>query len=184
MVRPECGREDLVALRRARGQSLAEMTVVLAILLAALAGACSLSQSRAPAVAASSALPAILGEARALAATSGDGATVVLAPEGPGPGLASFRVTLFGGRPRPGGTFDPAAPARSDRFAGRLVSSVADAGAVAIFISSAGSASYAAWSPDRTPLADEPACAAPLAISAAGARFSLACSDAQLVRQQ
>jgi len=172
----------LVAVNRA--QSLIEVTIALALLLAGVAGVWSLSQSRAPAIAAGNALPAMLGQARALAATSGDGATVVLAPEGPGPGLASFRVTLFAGRPRPGGSFQAAFPVRSERFAGRLLSSAADAGAVAIFISTAGAASYAAWSPDRAPLATEPACTVPLVVSLAGVRFGLACSDAQLVPQQ
>jgi hypothetical protein len=173
----------VVSLARARGQTLVEIAVVLAIVLTAVAGAYSLSRSPAPAIAAGVTLPAILGEARSLAATSGDGATVILAPDGPAGAASAFRVTLFGGRPRPDGLFNAASPARSERFAGSLSSSTAGAGAVAIFISTAGSVSYAAWSPDRGTLAGEPPCGAPLSFAAAGARFSLGCADAQLVRQ-
>jgi prepilin-type N-terminal cleavage/methylation domain-containing protein len=173
----------VVALNGTRGQSLIEVLIAIAILLAALAGAVSISQSHAPAIAATSALPAIVGEARSLAATSGDGATVVLAPEGSGTNPAYFRVMLFIGRPRPGGSFDGATPVRSERLVGRLSSSAAGAGSVAIFISTAGSASYAAWSPGQAPLASEPACIDPLVVSAAGARFSVACADAQLMTQ-
>jgi hypothetical protein len=169
---------------RARGQSLVEVTIVLALMLACLAGAYSLSQSPAPGIAAATALPAILGEARSLAAASGDGATVVLAPDGPGASALSFRVTLFGGRPRPGGSFNAASPVRTERFAGRLSSSAAAAGPVAIFISTAGSASYAAWSPAQGLLASEPPCTSPLLVQVAAANFRLACADAQFTRYQ
>jgi hypothetical protein len=168
----------------ARGQSLPEVLIALGVMLAALAGVASISQSPARGIAATSALPAIIGEARALAATSGDGATVILAPEDGGAAPGFFRITLFSGRPRPGGSFDPASPLRSERFAGRLWTSAAGAGAVAIFISSAGGASYAAWSPAQALLPSEPTCAEPLSFTAAGSRFRLACAGAGLAAER
>jgi hypothetical protein len=182
-----------------RGTTLIEALLAVSILLGALAGTYALSSRPGVVASASLELPALLDAARELAAVSGDGATVVFFRN-----AASFDVTIYGGRPDPSGSFNAANPARTSRIAGLLSASLGGnspaAGtpsAFAVFISMAGTVSYAQWAPSQGTIAQEPACSAPLylavgtlaqpAIHPAGATgaawFELGCSDARLLPQ-
>lgn len=165
-----------------RGFSLVETMLVVAIVLLSVAGSYSLSRSTGRAASSTLVLPSLLDAARELAATTGDGATVLLTPGGAG-AMRSFDVTLYRGRPRPGGIFDAGNPARTDRLPGLLQTSLGAGGPIAVFISTAGTVSYAAWSPRQGPIPEEPLCAAPLTLTIdETSRFQLACADANLTR--
>jgi prepilin-type N-terminal cleavage/methylation domain-containing protein len=170
---------------RSRGFTLAETLIVVAVGLVLIGGIATLSNAPGASASTALALPRLIDEARVLAAVSGDGATVVLRP-GFGAEARSFEMAIFRYRPRAGGSFDPAHPDRSERLPGILSSSLGGSASLAIFISTAGTVSYAAWPASNATLPSEPACTAPLEIMvSAGSnvtplRFQLACTDARL----
>jgi hypothetical protein len=186
-----------------RGQTVLDVLVAVAIALVALACVSAYVVSRTPGAtaAARSALPAAVEQARTIAASSGGGATLALAPEPAKAGSRTrFDVVLYRYRPEPNSPFDRNRPERTWRLAGAFRASTGP-GPVAVFISSSGTASFAAWSPGDPPLQNEPPCTAPLGLTVAGDAkllagappspppgppdgvqwFSLDCSDARLV---
>ncbi len=155
--------------RRPRGQTLLETVVAVGIAVAALAGLLAYNLERAPGAAAAStaALPALIEQARTLAAGSGNGATVTFEQEpASGPARAAFQVRIYPTRPTPGSKFDPKNPAKTERFQGAFQPSTGP-GPISIFISSAGTASYAPWLPGQPTLQTEPPCTHPLTLTIA-----------------
>ncbi|HMD01496.1 MAG TPA: hypothetical protein VKG44_00900, partial [Candidatus Baltobacteraceae bacterium] len=142
------------------GFTLLEALLAVALLagVVVVLGSGSLAQRPGALGATSSALPALVARARALAESSGDGATLAFAPQPDG-----FGVTLYAYRPIAGSPFGASSIAQRETYPAYVTSS-AGSGAFAIFISSAGTASYAAWSPASGALASEPACDAPLSL--------------------
>jgi hypothetical protein len=186
MAERQRGRADVVAMNsRSRGFTLAETLIVVALGLVLIGGIATVSNAPAASASSALALPRLIDEARALAALTGDGATVVLRP-GFGAEARSFEVAIFRYRPRTGGNFDPAHPDRSERLPGILSSSAGGTAPLAIFISTAGTVSYAAWPASNATLPSEPACQSPLEIMigngspATPLRFQVACTDARL----
>ncbi len=160
----------MVEMNVSRGQSLVETVLVVAIVLVALGAfvARSLGAGAGSAPAAVDALPAFVESARAVAATTGDGATVTMTQLPlTGSGRASFMVALYRYRPNPGSQFDGSAPLTTERFSGGFRASLGP-GPLALFIASAGTVSFAQWTPGSGTLALEPACAAPLELVVAG----------------
>ena len=189
----------------ARGQTVLDVLVAVAIAMTALACVCAYDLARTPgsSAAARSALPGAVEEARTLAESSGAGATLALAQEpNSGAGRSTYDVVLFRYRPQPQSSFDPTRPERAWRLPGAFTASTGK-GPLAIFISSAGTASFATWKPGDGRLQNEPACTAPLGLIVAGDAsqltgaaaspppgpgnglewFSLDCTDARLVPQ-
>ena len=186
-----------------RGQTLLETSLAVGIALLALAAFAGyrLSGAQTAGIASVDGLPAIVAQARATAAGSGDGATLAFAQD-PALKVGSqrFEVALYRYRPRPGSAFDPARPLWRWRLSGAVRGSTGP-GAFAVFISSAGTASFAAWTPEEPPLFNEPACTGPLRIVVAAnpllaseapldpppgpragrAWFAMDCADARLV---
>jgi hypothetical protein len=187
--------------------TLAETLLAVAIVLGGFAATYTLSARPGVVASATLELPALVDAARELAATSGDGATIVFLPNLGAPGGAggSFDVATYAGRPHSGGSFNVANPARTSRLSGVLSSSLR-AGSVAagtvssafaVFIDTAGTLSYAPWTPSQGTIAQEPACVSPLYLAVGGtpqpairpasasgaAWFQLSCSDARLVAQ-
>ena len=180
-----------------RGSTLLDVVLASALIgLGILAsGAVSLGIRPGSLEAATVALPSFVARARALAESTGDGATLAFAPS-----AAGFSATLYPHRPIPGSAFDPATSEQSESFSVYVRSSAAGGAAFAIFLSSSGSASWTAWSPASGSLDVEPACLPPLELvlgtSAAGvagvpvakpspvpdalAWFTLSCEDATL----
>ncbi len=184
---------------RERGFTLLEIlmaTGTLGILALAL-GSFSLGTRPGVVSASGAALPAVVARARTLAEATGDGATLALVPSELG-----FSVTLYPHRPIPGSTFSATWVERIENFRAYLASSAGGTGPFAIFISSAGTASWAAWSAAGGTLESEPVCDAPLGLvlapsaqAAAAAPtfvpsspppelrwFTLACQDATLLQ--
>ena len=170
-----------------RGSSLVEMLIVLALMLGLLAGSYALSSAPASVASSALALPRLFDEARVLAATSGDGATIVLTPSA-ARAARGFDVALYRYRPRSNGAPGAGGIAleKSEHLAGALSTSATGGAPVAIFFSASGTVSYSAWTPDSGPLSQEPACTVPLNLTiSAGttlARFQLACDDARPTR--
>src|ERR1700719_1106971 len=102
--------------------TLAETLLAIGILLGGLAATYTLSSRPGVAAVATRELPVLVDAARELAATSGDGATMLFSPN-----LASFDVTIYGGRPHAGGSFNAANPARTSHLSGILSSSTGGA---------------------------------------------------------
>ena len=168
--------------------NLAELLVVSALLLALLGGTYTLSRAPAAVASSSLALPRLIDEARALAATTGDGATLVLTPRSPSPS-AGFDVALY--RNRPDGSGTSASPAgitleRTEHLAGSFTSSLAGSQPIALFIATSGTVSYAVWTPAAGALNQEPPCPGPLTLTLmAGpttAAFQLPCDSAHLLK--
>ena len=163
------------------------MLIVLALMLALLAGSYALSSASASVASATLALPRLFDEARLLATTSGDGATIVLTPSA-APAARGFDVALYRYRPRSNGAPGAGGIAleKSEHLAGALSTSATGGAPVAIFLSTSGTVSYSAWTPASGPVPQEPACTVPLSLTiAAGsalARFQLTCDDARLTR--
>ena len=117
---------------------------------------------------------------------------MILAPRKTGSGSRSFDVMLYRYRPRAAASPSPGRSTagivldRTEHVMGSLATSATSSGPVAIFISTSGTVSYTAWTPAAGPLAQEPACTAPLELRiSAGptlANFDLPCGDARLVR--
>jgi hypothetical protein len=186
-----------VARAHERGSTLLDVVLASALIgIAVLAcGALSLGTRPGSLDAASVAVPSLVARARALAETTGDGATLAFTPSS-----AGFTATLYPHRPIPESAFDAATIEQSESFRVYFGSSASGPKAFAIFLSSSGSASWTAWSPASGLLAVEPACLPPLELvlgpSAAGvaaapvakpspapaalAWFTLSCEDATL----
>jgi hypothetical protein len=180
-----------------RGSTLLDVVLASALIgLGVLAsGAISLASRPGSLDAAGAGLPSFVARARALAQTTGDGATLAFVPSS-----AGFSATLYPHRPIPGSAFDAGTIEQSESFRVYFRTSTAGSGAFAIFFSSSGSASWTTWSPASGSLAAEPACLPPLELvlgaSAAGvagapvakpspvpdalAWFTLSCEDATL----
>ena len=188
-----------------RGQAFIDVLIALGIAIAVLAAVSAYVAADSPgsSSAARTDLPAAVEQARTLAESSGDGATLTLAQEPPGgAGRTRFDLVLYRYRPDPGSPFDATRPEHAWRLPGAFRTS-AGAGPLALFISSSGTASYANWVPSDGPLAQEPACTAPLGLVVAGDPallsaappspppgprnglewFSLDCTDARIVRE-
>ncbi|MBC5811082.1 MAG: hypothetical protein GIW95_09590 [Candidatus Eremiobacteraeota bacterium] len=124
-------------------------------------------------------LTAMVETARSLAASSGDGATLLIEEGEPG----TTRLRLFPGRPRTGGSFDATVPPyRSATVAGPISSALGPL-PLAIFIGTAGTWSAAVWSPRDGTLDAEPACT-DLILAIGGSRrpgFALHCGEARIV---
>ncbi len=188
--------------------TLAETLLAIGILLGGLAATYTLSSRPGVAAVATLELPVLVDAARELAATSGDGATILFTQVTASSvaGVAtSFDVTIYRGRPHPGGSFNAASPARTSRLSGMLSSSLGAASNTAgtgsspfaAFISSAGTVSYSQWTPSQGTIAQEPLCTSPLYLAVGGmpqpavrpagasgaAWFQLSCTDARLVAQ-
>jgi hypothetical protein len=128
--------------------NLIEIVVAVATAAAVLASLGSSTLSRKPYAmhAAVESLRAFIADARSVAATSGDGATIVIAPRDGG-----FVATLYPYRPI-GGADLSLAPVR-------ILSGNAAVTGAALFISSSGTVSSSAtWTPASGTLASEPAC--------------------------
>ena len=96
-------------------------------------------------------------------------------------------MTLFPHRPIPEGAFSATVVARRESFRAQVRSSIAGAAAFAVFVSSGGTVSYAAWTPAGGELTAEPACTTPLVFVVGSSplderRLTLACDDATLVQ--
>lgn len=117
---------------------------------------------------------ALVSDARALAQTSGKGATVVLDSDGTG----GFRAALYPYRPIAGA--DLGAPALRTAGGGVKLAPLP----LAIFISSSATASSSAWTPSSGTLENEPACNDAFALTFDdGSReetHTIACADATL----
>jgi hypothetical protein len=169
-----------IARSTARGQTLFDVALVVGIMLVALAALSVQRFSSAPGAAASAraVVPAALQEARTIAESSGSGATLIVRQEpAGGAGRESFDLTLYRYRPEPESRFDAKQPERTWRLPGAVHTSLGP-GTTAIFISSAGTASFALWAPGDPPLQNEPACVAPLEITVAGDPGTLAAAPA------
>src|SRR5271165_3489533 len=146
---------------RARERGFTDLEVTLAAALLALTllafGAVSLERRPGSLAAASVALPSLVERARALAETTGDGATLAFTPIASG-----LAVTLYPHRPTSSSAFSPGGVEQLERYRVFVASSVSAAAPFALFLSSSGGASYAAWSPASGVLDAEPQCVAPL----------------------
>ena len=169
-----------IARSTARGQTLFDVALVVGIMLVALAALSVQRFSSAPGAAASAraAVPSALEEARTIAESSGAGATLIVRQEAAGgAGRESFDLTLYRYRPEPGSPFDAKQPERTWRLSGAVRTSLGP-GSTAIFISSAGTASFALWAPADGTLQNEPACISPLEITVAGDPATVAAAPA------
>jgi prepilin-type N-terminal cleavage/methylation domain-containing protein len=139
---------------RQRGFTLLEMLVVVAIVITVATIFCFRSGARPIAMrSALTEFDAALAYGKALAATSGNGATLAFAPTDSG-----FRIDVYSGRPTAPGALHPAgiAPFVLD---GGVGEATMGAPPFALFLNSAGHASMAAFSgPAPAPMSSEPAC--------------------------
>ena len=129
--------------------SLIETLVAVATAATLLLSLGGLSQARKPYAlrAAVESLRAFIADARSVAATSGDGATIVIASR-----EAGFVATLY--------PYRPIADADFSSPPVRTLTGNASVTGTAIFISSSGTASSSAtWMPSSGAMASEPACA-------------------------
>jgi hypothetical protein len=139
----------LVALSAESGSALIE-TVVCTVLVAAIFlasfAAYALGRKAYALRAAVQSFGSFVSDARAVAQTSGTGATIAIASDGNG----GFIATLLPYRPLEGADLSTAAV--------RTLSGKVSLTSVAIFISSSGTASSTSWTPGAGILASEPAC--------------------------
>lgn len=174
MVQRERARRRLVALSRQKGSTLIETIFCVAIIVVMLAalGAYSLGRNAYAVHAAAGTFAALVADARAVAQTSGSGATIAIARDANG----GFIATLYPYRPLPGADLT-APPVRT------LGANVALA-PLAIFISSSGTASAAAWTPESGTLSAEPACTDAISLTFsdgfASETHAIPCAQAQL----
>ena len=172
------GPDALVQCERAERRLVPLTTLLEAILtlavFAALLGsvAASFGGNKAYAVrAAVQSFGALLADARAVAQTSGSGATIVVSGGG-----GAFTATLYPFRPLPGGEMS----AQATRTIGGAVSVTP----TAIFISSSATAASAQWSAQDGTLESEPACTDTIALEFSDGRYTerhaISCATAQL----
>ena len=126
-------------------------TAISALLVASLAGY-SLAQRPYAIRAAVQNVGALLSDARSVAETSGNGATVVIAST-----TGGFSASLYPFRPTTGANVGTP-PVRS--VGGNVIVT-----STAIFVSSSGTVSSTSWSPAGGTLAAEPPCTTPIAIT-------------------
>jgi hypothetical protein len=159
-----------------RGQSIVEVLVAVTIVLLILgigAGATLSSHPGGNGIAARD-ISAILAEARALAATTGDGATIVIGPnqcsvaQPQAPQRATSTVCLFAHRPISGGL--SAAPIRSIALVSDVEIPSLGSPPYGIFISSSGFVAASEWSPSQGAISQEPVCSTTLTIVFDGSR--------------
>ena len=127
--------------------------VTIVVTFTATLGAFTLGRNAYAVHAAATAFGSLVTDARAVAQTSGTGATITIVPN-PGGG---FIATLYPYRPLPGGDLSATAV--------RTLRANVSLAPQAIFISSSGSASASAWTPANGTLAEEPACANAIALT-------------------
>jgi prepilin-type N-terminal cleavage/methylation domain-containing protein len=149
---------------RQRGYTILEVTVAVAIFALLLGSLAAVGQSRKAFAAAQSAreFDALLAQARALASSSGNGATLVFAPDSAS-GTGAL-VTLYSGRPnRPGAVPILAAPPQS--LAGAVTEATAGSPPFSVFVDGAGALTvrraypaFAGGAPQFTDLSAQPAC--------------------------
>jgi len=118
-------------------------------------------------------MSALLASARALASSSGNGATVTVVPTG-----SQTVVTLYAGRPN-GGAFGPIVT--TDTLDAAIASAAMSTATFSLFIDSAGTGTASAWTTTQGVLNAEPPCpgALDLTFSAGSGRqtHALACTD-------
>lgn len=148
MVQREC-RIGVVTVR------LSETVVCIAIIVMLIGalGSYALGKKSYALRAAVQSFSGFLDDARQVAQTSGSGATIAIAGDGNG----GFIASLYPYRPLPGADL----AARPERRSSAGVTLTA----LAIFISSSGTASSAAWTPDSGTLASEPPCETPISLT-------------------
>jgi hypothetical protein len=148
----------MVQRKRASGvvaMKLSETVVCIAIIVMLIGalGSYALGKKSYAIRAAVQSFSAFVDDARALAQTSGNGATIAIASDGNG----GFTASLYPYRPIPGASLD-VQPVRTLRTNVTLTP-------LAIFISSSGTASAASWTPNSGALATEPACETPISLT-------------------
>ncbi|MBV8602350.1 MAG: hypothetical protein JO359_12365 [Candidatus Eremiobacteraeota bacterium] len=151
----------MTAGRAEAGTSLVETLIAVAalVVLLALSANFFLGRKAYALRAAVSAFGSLVDEARAVARTSGSGASLVVVPSDAG----GFRARIYPYRPLEGA--QPEAPVRAvDAPVALTAPGLASVPPFALFISSSGTVSGAAWTPDAGTLAEEPACDAPIAL--------------------
>ena len=145
----------MVALRNETGSTLLE-TILCVAIIAMLLGtftAYSLGKKAYAVRAAVESFTAFVADARAVAQTCGTGATIVIASDRKG----GFVASLYPYRPIPGANLRVPAV--------RTLTANVDLTPTALFISSSGTASAAAWSTANGTLATEPACNTTIALT-------------------
>jgi len=159
----------------------AVVTVALVVLLMTAAATLALGSRPFALRDAEDRVAAMLDAGRALAAESGDGATLVFAP---GPSGAGTALALYRHRPRPGVALEPAGVERYATAVRVSLEAPAVSAPFAIFVDTGGSVSAAAWSPDAGPLSSEPPCNGALRFAFADGsrveRRSVPCAEATL----
>jgi hypothetical protein len=120
--------------------------IVIVVMLIGALGSYALGKKSYAIRAAVQSFSAFVDDARAVAQTSGTGATIAIASDGNG----GFIASLYPYRPIPGASLG-AQPVRTLNANVTLTP-------LAIFISSSGTASATSWTPSSGVLANEPAC--------------------------
>ncbi|MGA3036254.1 MAG: hypothetical protein ABSE64_02120 [Vulcanimicrobiaceae bacterium] len=143
--------------------------VMIVVVLMAALGANTLGRKAYAIRAAVQSFSAFLDDARAVAQTSGSGATIAIASDGNG----GFTAALYAYRPLEGAVTS-SAPVRTLRGNVALTP-------VAIFISSSGTVSAAAWTPSDGSLALEPTCDTAISLTFADEAHTIPCEDAVLL---
>jgi prepilin-type N-terminal cleavage/methylation domain-containing protein len=168
----------LVAMNAERGFTLLETALTIAIVaIVALATGAFFAASRPfGAHAASISFDALLGHARSVASTSGNGATIAVVNDATG-----FTATLYPGRPNAAGL---GVAVETIHASAAVASAFTGATAFALFLNSAGIGTGAPWSAGDGTIAAEPPCPGALDLTfTAGTQTetrALACSDMRL----
>lgn len=138
-----------------RGMTLLETLIVTGIIVVLLGSLAAFSLGRRAYTlrAAVATVQALIDETRAVAATSGSGATLAFAPATGG----GFTATIYPFRPLPGADLT-AAPVRATNGAAGITAAGLATTSFAIFISSSATASAAPWVSGQGALATEPPC--------------------------
>jgi len=166
-----------------RGSTLIEIVVVVAITAMLVGAATFLALGTRPYAlrGAIGAFTALVDEAHDLAVTTGDGATLAVSSDGQG----GFVAALYAHRPMPGSSIGATPVHEITAHAGIALNAGGSSPALpfAVFVSSSGGVSAAAWQPG-TVVASEPPCNAPLQFSFSNGTatevHSVDCADARL----
>ena len=166
-------------MRAQAGTALIETVLAAAIVALAIAAGVAGAQATHPYGVRSAVLQfsALVDAARELGAAGGDGATLYVQSDGAG----GFRAGLYAHRPIPGtGASSVAVQRMSSPVSFELHSNGSVvAPPLALFLSSSGSISAAAWQPG-TVLAAEPPCSEPLQLRFGAETHAIDCADARL----
>jgi prepilin-type N-terminal cleavage/methylation domain-containing protein len=168
----------VVAMKLQRGFTLIEVLFTIAIVTIVALGASTLLASSNPFLTrgTSLAFDALLGNARAVAATSGNGATITVVNDASG-----FTATLYPGRPNTAGLGTAVQTLHENAS---LMSAFTNATSFAFFLNSAGTGTASTWTLTSGTLATEPPCpgALNLTITSGGhaVNATLACTDMRL----